>query len=133
LQKVLDSNSEQCSLYNYRKKPPGSQRNVVSPLMFFSSEPTRLPSLLQGPTRRSRRLEVADGFRPASVDKRAERVGEADGEQEPHDAPGRPGPLHPTGSRVEPRRRCMGGVQPGAALRSVAIVSSSLVEDRQVE
>src|SRR5215218_3815273 len=50
-----------------RKKPPGSQRNDVSPLMFFSSEPTRLPFMVQVPTRRSRRLSAGSGCGSSGV------------------------------------------------------------------
>src|SRR5918994_2357748 len=40
---------------------PGSHRNVVSPVMLLSSEPTSFPSMVQVPTRRSRRLSAGSG------------------------------------------------------------------------
>src|SRR5262249_25423601 len=43
------------------KKPPGSQRNVVWPVMLLSSEPAGLPAMVQVPARRSRRRSAGGG------------------------------------------------------------------------
>jgi hypothetical protein len=44
-----------------RKRPPGSQRNVVSPLTMLSSRPIRWPCKLHVPTNRSRRRRAGSG------------------------------------------------------------------------